>query len=165
MLFLVDFSVLNPSFGLFFWTTLIFILVWVFLGRFFKKIVQALQDREDFIEGSLSKAKEAEEALAGLESQKDEKLKAAERKSLEILREAEAVKKTKIAEGEARGKEREQNILTAAKAEGEARLKEVEVNIQNQIGQTSIVIAKQILARELEGKHEEFVKAQIAALK
>ncbi len=165
MLFLAEFSVLNPSFGLFFWTTVIFILVWLFLGRFFKNIAQALQTREDFIDGSIATAKEAEAALAGIEGERTAKIRDAEQRSLEILREAESIKKKKIAEGETRGKEREQNILVAAEQDKQNRLKEMETNIQNSIGQTSIEIAKQILSRELNGDHEAYVKAQIEAIK
>ncbi|MCH2023461.1 MAG: ATP synthase F0 subunit B [Saprospiraceae bacterium] len=164
MFFLVEFSVLNPSFGLIFWTSLIFILVWVFLSRFFKNIAEALENRENFIDGSLTKAKKAEAALAGLESEKEAMLKEAEQKGLEIIREAEAIKKTKIAQGEARGKEREKNILEAAELDKANRMKEMELNIQNQIGQSSLEIAKKLLQRELEGNHEDFVKAQIAEL-
>lgn len=164
MLFLSGFSVLDPSFGLFFWTTLIFVLVWLFLGRFFKNIAQALEDRENFIDGSLSKAKEAEEAISGLEAKQKSMIKEAEQKGLEIIREAEAIKKNKIAEAEEIAKEREQNILQAAETEKANRLKELEVNIQNHIGQASVDIAKKLLARELEGKHEDYVKTQIAEL-
>ena len=165
MILLSGFPVLNPSFGLFFWTTLIFVLVWLFLSRFFKHIAQALEDRENFIDGSLSKAKQAEASLASIETEKAKMIREAEQRSLEILRDAEAVKKTKIQEGEQRGKEREQNILTAAEQDKANRLKELEVNIQNQIGQTSLEIAKQIIGRELEGNHEAFVKAQIETLR
>ncbi len=162
--FLADFPVLNPSFGLIFWTTLIFILVWLFLGKFFKNIAQALEDRENFIDGSLTKAKEADAALEGMENQRASMLKDAEKKGLEIIREAEAIKKTKIIEGETRGKEREKNILEAAEIDKANRMKEMEVNIQNQIGQSSLEIAKKLLQRELEGNHEDFVKAQIIEL-
>lgn len=166
MLFLSDsFPVLNPSLGLIFWTSLIFIMVWLFLSRFFKNIAQALEDRENFIDGSLTKAKDADAALKGMEAQKTAMLKEAEQKSLEILREAENIKKSKIAEGEARGKEREKNILEAAELDKINRMRELETNIQNQIGQSSIDIAKKLLARELEGNHEAFVQSQIAALK
>lgn len=165
MLFLSGFPVLNPSVGLIFWTTLIFILVWLFLSRFFKNIAQALEDRENFIDGSLSKAKDADAALKGMEAQRNAMLKEAEQKSLEILREAEHIKKMRIAEGEARGKEREKNILEAAEQDKINRLKELEINIQNQIGQSSLEIAKKLLARELEGNHEAFVRAQIAEIK
>lgn len=166
MIFLASgFPVLNPSFGLIFWTTLIFILVWLFLSKFFKNIAQALEDRENFIDGSLTKAKEADAALAGMASKKDAMIKEAEQKGLEILREAEAIKKNKIAEGEARGKEREKNILEAAELDKQNRMKELETNIQNQIGQSSIEIARKLLGRELEGNHESFVQAQINAMK
>lgn len=166
MIFLSSgFPVLNPSVGLIFWTSLIFILVWLFLSKFFKNIAQALEDRENFIDGSLTKAKEADAALAGVAAKKDAMIKEAEQRGLEILREAEAIKKKKIAEGEARGKEREKNILEAAELDKKNRLKELEVNIQNHIGQSSIDIARKLLGRELEGNHEAFVQAQINAMK
>lgn len=165
MIFLSGFPVLNPSMGLLFWTLLIFILVWLFLSKFFKNIVQALEDRENFIDGSLSKAKEADAALEGMEAKKAALIKEAEQKGLEILREAEAIKKKKIAEGETRGKEREKNILEAAEQDKKNRMRELETNIQNQIGQSSLDIAKKLLKRELEGNHETFVQSQIADLK
>lgn len=166
MIFLSSgFPVLNPSVGLLFWTLLIFILVWLFLSKFFKNIVQALEDRENYIDGSLTKAKEADAALEGMEAKKLALIKEAEQKGLEILREAEAIKKTKIAEGETRGKEREKNILEAAEQDKKNRMRELETNIQNQIGQSSLDIAKKLLKRELEGNHETFVQSQIADLK
>lgn len=166
MIFLSSgFPVLNPSVGLLFWTLLIFIFVWLFLSKFFKNIAQALEDRENFIDGSLSKAKEADAALEGMEAKKAALIKEAEQKGLEILREAEAIKKSKIAEGEAKGKEREKNILEAAEQDKKNRMRELETNIQNQIGQSSIDIAKKLLKRELEGNHEAFVQSQIADLK
>jgi F-type H+-transporting ATPase subunit b len=164
MIFLSSFSVLNPSMGLIFWTTIIFILVWLFLSKFFKNIAQALEDRENFIDGSLTKAKKVEAAMVNLDVEREAMLKDAEQQGLEIIREAEAIKKTKIAQGEARGKEREKNILEAAEQDKLNRMKEMEINIQNQIGQSSLEIAKKLLQRELEGNHEDFVKAQIAEL-
>ena len=100
-----------------------------------------------------------------MEAKKLALIKEAEQKGLEILREAEAIKKTKIAEGETRGKEREKNILEAAELDKKNRMRELETNIQNQIGQSSLDIAKKLLKRELEGNHETFVQSQIANLK
>lgn len=165
MIFIADFSVLNPSVGLIFWTTLIFALVWIFLSRFFKNIAQSLENRENFIDNSLTKAKEADAALAGMAAEREAKLREVEQEGLEIIREAESIRKNKIAEGEARGKEREKYILEAAEQDKLNRMKEMEINIQNHIGQSSIEIAKKLLVRELEGKHEAFVLSQIADLK
>ena len=33
MIFLADFSPIKPDFGLLFWTTLVFLLVWIPIGR------------------------------------------------------------------------------------------------------------------------------------
>ncbi len=58
MIFLADFSVIKPDFGLIFWTTIIFGLFWLLIGKYaFKPIANALKVREDEIQGSLDEAK------------------------------------------------------------------------------------------------------------
>ena len=48
MLFLAEFTVIEPEIGLLFWTTIIFAAVWFFLGRgAFGPIAKALKERED----------------------------------------------------------------------------------------------------------------------
>jgi len=62
---------MNPSFGLLFWTSIIFILVWAVLGSFFKTIKSALKQRESDIQTALDQAAQARKELAQLaETQK-----------------------------------------------------------------------------------------------
>ena len=64
VLFLADFSVIKPDPGLIFWTTLIFLLVWVLLGRMaFGPIQSALKKRENDIQSALDEAKKARDEL------------------------------------------------------------------------------------------------------
>ena len=66
-LFGSTFSPILPDFGIFFWTTLIFFIVWSVLARFaFKPIQKMLKKREEDIQNSLDEAKRARDEMAKL---------------------------------------------------------------------------------------------------
>jgi F-type H+-transporting ATPase subunit b len=165
MLFLADFSVMNPSFGLLFWTTIIFLGVLFVLSRFFKTIKNALNAREHDIDSALASAEQARKEMAQIQDvQKNLERQAAEDR-LKIIREAEAIRDNIIEEAKAKAEETSRQLLEAAKSEIENRRKEMEVNLLNEVGRLSVDIAQQILQSELQGKHEEFVAVKINELR
>lgn len=165
MLFLADFSVMNPSFGLLFWTTIIFVFVWLVIGRFFKNIKNALKDREGDIADALNQAQLAREEMAQLKSEHEVLLKQAREERLQILREAEAIRDKIVDEAKNKAEQTTRQMMETAKAEIGNRRKEMEVSLYNEVGLLSVNIAKQIMQRELEGKHEDFVSQQVEELK
>ena len=63
-------DVFSPSFGVFFWQLVSFLLLLFLAKKFFlKKIVDTLQQRAEHIEGNLRQAKEAEEQKEKLEKE------------------------------------------------------------------------------------------------
>jgi len=57
LIFLADFSVIKPDFGLLLWTTVFFLLFWFVIGKFaFRPIANALKKREDDIQNALAEA-------------------------------------------------------------------------------------------------------------
>lgn len=165
MLFLAEFSVMNPSFGFLFWTSIIFILVWLVLGRFFKSIKNALKDREGSIEEALNAANKAREEMKNLRSEHEVELKQAREERIRIIKEAEMLKEQIIEEARQRATEATQKMMESAKEEIENRRKEMEINFYNEIGKMSVAIAQQVLQRELEGKHEAFVAERVEEFK
>ena len=165
MLYLADFSVMNPSFGLLFWTTIIFLGVLFVLSRFFKTIKNALNAREHDIDSALAAAEMARKEMAQIqEAQKNMERQAADDR-LRIIREAEAIRDNMLEEAKAKSEEISRQLLEAAKSEIENRRKEMEVTLLNEIGRLSVDIAQQIIQTELQGKHEEFVARKINELK
>ncbi len=165
MLYLAEFSVMNPSLGFLFWTTIIFILVWLVLGSFFKTIKNALKAREHDIDSALQSAEMARKEMALLQdAQKNLELKASEDR-LKIIREAEAIRDRIVEDAKNKAEEVTKTLLEAAKLEIENRRKEMEVSLFNEVGKLSVDIAQQILQIELHGKHEEFVSRKISELK
>lgn len=165
-LFLADFSVMNPSFGLLFWTTLVFILVWLFLGKFaFKPIAKALKSREESIEQALNEAAKARQEMKDLRSGHEALLREAATERAKILKEAEEIKEKKLEEARLKAEEITQRMIDDAKREILNRQKEMEQNIYNELGQTAIAIAEQLMREELVGRHEDFVLAKVEEYK
>jgi F-type H+-transporting ATPase subunit b len=165
MLYLADFSVMNPRFGLLFWTTIIFLGVLFVLSRFFKTIKNALNAREHDIDSALAAAEMARKEMAQIqEAQKNMERQAADDR-LRIIREAEAIRDNMLEEAKAKSEEISRQLLEAAKSEIENRRKEMEVTLLNEIGRLSVDIAQQIIQTELQGKHEEFVARKVSELK
>jgi F-type H+-transporting ATPase subunit b len=165
MLYLAEFSVMNPSFGLLFWTSIIFLGVFFVLSRFFKTIKNALNAREKDIDSALAAAEQARKEMAQIQDVQKNLERQATEERLRIIREAEAIRDNILEEAKAKAEETSRQLLEAAKLEIENRRKEMEVNLLNEVGRLSVDIAQQILQTELQGKHEDFVALKIKELK
>ena len=61
-------DLLIPDSGLLFWMTLVFVIVFLILWKWgFPSIVKMVNDRKAYIDGSLKKAREANEKLANIQ--------------------------------------------------------------------------------------------------
>ncbi|MFM8361291.1 MAG: F0F1 ATP synthase subunit B [Haliscomenobacter sp.] len=162
MIFLVsEFSPIQPEFGIFFWTTLIFLIVWLGLGKIaFKPIQEALKKREQGIQDSLDEAKRAREEISRLQSNNEQLLKQAQEERAQILKEAKEAKESIIKEAREKAKEEARNIVLAAKADIEHMKLEVTTNIKNEVGSMAIAIAEKLIHRELQDKAGQQALAQ-----
>lgn len=151
MIFLADFSVIKPDFGLLFWTTIIFLLFWLLIGKMaFRPIVSALKKREDDIQNSLDQAKKAHQEMADLKAENEELLIQAREERALILKEAKAAKDKIVAEAKDRAKEEAKIIVEAAKQQIEHQKMAAITDLKNQVGQISIEIAEKLIRKELE---------------
>jgi F-type H+-transporting ATPase subunit b len=166
MLFLADFSVMNPSFGLLFWTTIVFLLVWFVIGKVaFKPIITALQNREKSIDDALQAAERAHEEMKTLQANNQQILKEAREERIKIIREAEALRERIVEDAKNKAEESTKKLLETAKDEIENRRREMEVVLCNEIGKISLGIARQVLQTELEGKHDAFIAQKVEEFK
>lgn len=154
-LFLVDFSVLVPDPGLIFWTSLVFIVVYFFLGRVaIKPIQQALKERENSIQDSLDEAKKAREEMKSLKAENEALIKQAQEERTQILREAKEMKDNIIAEAKDKAKEEAKRIVTSAKEDLENKRLEMMTTVKNQLGLMAVEIAEKLTRKEIAGKSE-----------
>ena len=165
MLYLAEFSVMNPSFGLLFWTTIIFLVVFFVLSRFFKTIKDALKAREHDIDSALQSAEQAKKEMARLEEAQKNLERQTYDERLKIISQAKAIRDKMLEDAKDKAEETTRQLLESAKQEIENRRKEMEVALLNEIGRLSVDIAQQIIQTELQGNHEEFVARKINELK
>lgn len=168
MLFLLDFSPIKPDFGLFLWTTIIFLLFWFMIGRLaFKPIKDALKKREADIQDALDEARKAREEMAALNARNEEMYKEAQEERAKIIKEAKSVKDSIIAEAKDKAKAEAQRIVTTAKQEIENDRKAALTEVTNQVGQIALEIAEKVIRKELKGDtdQETFVNQLVDEIK
>lgn len=164
MIFLADFSVIRPDFGLLFWTTIIFLLFWFIIGKYaFRPIAEALKKREDDIQGSLDEAKKARQEMANLKAENEELLALAREERSKILKEAKDIKDNIISEAKDKAKEEAQKIVASAKEQIEHQKMAAMIDLKNQIGKFSLEIAEKVIRKELQTdkSQEEFVNGLV----
>ncbi len=152
MFFLADFDVIRPDFGLLFWTSIIFILFWLLIGKFaFKPIAEALKKRENDIQSALDEAKNAKLEMANLKSENEALLAQAREERAAIIKEAKEAKNAMINEAREKAKEEASRITSSAMLEIENQKKAAITEVKNQVGGMAVEIAEKILKRELSG--------------
>ena len=96
-------SLISPDPGLFFWTVLIFLILWFLLGKMaFGPIAKALRERENKIQGALDAAKEAEARMQALQAENEKIIAEAKEERTAIVREAKETAQRMV--DEAKGK-------------------------------------------------------------
>lgn len=150
MIYLADFSVIKPDFGLFFWSCIIFALFWILIGRFaFKPIAQALKKREDDIQSALDESVKAREEMAAMKAQNESLLAEARAERSKMLKEAGETKDAIIKEAKAGAKAEASKILENARIEIENQKKAAVNEVKNQAGLMAIEISEKLLKEEL----------------
>lgn len=150
-----DFSV-----GLFFWQTLLFLLLLFVLRKFaWKPILKAVEDREQGIEEALKAAQNARAEMQNLQADNERVLREARAERDAILKEAREIKDKTIAEAKGAAKEEAEKIISSARAQIENEKMAAITELKNQVADLSIDIAERILRSELkdEARQRELV--------
>jgi F-type H+-transporting ATPase subunit b len=156
MLFLAEFSVIKPEFGLFFWTLVIFVLFYFIMSRLaFKPIAEALRDREAGIAESLAAAENARKEMANLKAE-NEKIAAQAREERNLLiKEAKDTSSKIVAEAREQAKVEAQKIVTSAMNEIENQKQAAMAEVKSKAGVLALDIAEKVLRKQLTGNAEQ----------
>ncbi len=146
-----DFSV-----GLFFWQTLIFVILVVLLAKFaWKPILKAVKDREEKIKGALEAAENAKMEMAKLKSQNEDMRKEALAERDALLKQAKETKDSIIAESKSAAKVEADKIIASAREEIKAEKVAAMSEIKNQVAELSIEIAEKIVKEQLQSDDKQ----------
>jgi F-type H+-transporting ATPase subunit b len=156
ILFLADFSVIKPDPGLILWTSVIFIVLWTFLGRMaFRPIQNALKQREHDIQSSLDEAKRTREDMSKLKADNEALLKQAQEERVKILREAAETKDAIINEAKVKAREEARKIVEEAKVLIENQKMAAITEVKNQVGNLAIDLTERLMRTQLKGNAEQ----------
>ncbi|MCF8294728.1 MAG: F0F1 ATP synthase subunit B [Bacteroidales bacterium] len=156
-------GLVNPDFGLLFWTLISFSIVLFILGKFaWKPILKSLKDREVSIESALKSAEDAKMEMHKLQADNEKIILEAKSQRDILIREAREVKETIIREAKTEAGAEASKLIKNAREAIENQKAAAITDIKNQVTELSIDIAKKILERELSSPEEQ--KKFIASL-
>jgi F-type H+-transporting ATPase subunit b len=143
-------SLITPDFGLFFWMTVVFLVVLFILWKWgFPVIVKMVEERKAFIDESLKKAHEANERLANIQKEGESILQEAREKQAQILREAAETRDAIVEKAQEKARSEGARLLDEAKAAIEQEKKAAIADIRQQVATLSVEIAEKILRQNL----------------
>ena len=143
-------SLITPDFGLFFWMTVVFLVVLFILWRYgFPVIVKMVEERKAFIDESLKKAHEANERLANIQKEGESILQEAREKQAQILREAAETRDAIVEKAQDKARSEGARLLDEAKAAIEQEKKAAIADIRQQVATLSVEIAEKVLKQNL----------------
>ncbi len=153
---LMDFSVIKPDLGLIVWTSVIFILFWVLIGRTaFKPIANALKKREADIQGALDEAKKAKEEMSNLKAANEKLLAEAREERAKMLKEAKETKNQIINDAKQAAKDEASKVMTQASLDIENQKKAAMMEVKNEVGAIALSIAEKVIKKQLAGNAEQ----------
>ena len=143
-------ELLTPSIGIFFWGTVVFVILMILLAKFaWKPILTAVKTREESIADSLALAEKTKAEMAQLQADNENLLKEARAEREKMIKEASETGKQMVAEAKATAKaEADKMIADANKAitnEKNAAMTEIKTHV----AALSLEIAEKIIKGEL----------------
>lgn len=143
-------SLITPDFGLLFWMTLIFAVVFFILAKFgFPVITGMVEKRSDRIDESLRKAEEADKAIAELTARGQKIISDAQAEQARILREASATSDSIVAKARDEAKEEAAKIMQQARIDIAAEKESALRDIRRVVANMSVEVAEKVLRTDL----------------
>ncbi len=144
------------SVGLFFWQTLLFLVLLFLLRKFaWKPILGAVNDRESFIKDALLSADKAREEMAQLKSDNEQVLREARAERDTILRDAREIREKMIADAKGAASAEANKMVEQAKEMIENQKMAAITDLKNQVASMSIEIAEKVIRKQLENKENQ----------
>ncbi|MBQ2171898.1 MAG: F0F1 ATP synthase subunit B [Bacteroidales bacterium] len=143
-------SLITPDFGLLFWMTLIFGIVFFILAKFgFPVLTDMVRKRQERIEKSLEDAREIEARMATWKVEQAKMVEETRKQQALILKEATETKAQIVADAKAQAKAEADKLLAEAKTQIAAEKESALRDVRKEIALLSVQVAEKVLRNEL----------------
>lgn len=151
-------ELVTPGIGLIFWTTIIFLILMLVLGKFaWKPINKMISDRNQSIEDALNMAEKAREEMKELKAGNEKIMAEARIERDNILKEAKELKDQIVAEAKKEAGKEVEKLKKSASMEIAAQKAAAVEEIRNQVLDLSILVAEKVIRREVKDKKDNQV--------
>ena len=146
-------DLLLPHLGLFVWTLLAFLIVFLILKKFaWPMILKGLSERETNISEAIASAEKVKKEMAQLKSDNEALLQAAREERAAMLKEAKDIKDKMINDAKEEAKVQAAKIIADANANIHHQKMAALTDIKNQVGKMVVEVSEKILRKELSDK-------------
>jgi len=143
-------DLLTPELGLFFWTLLAFIFVFLILKKFaWKPILKMLGEREKGIADSISAAERIKGEMSQMQSENEKLMAQAREERAIMLTEAKQIKDKIVNEAKEQAKTEANKIIADAQVQIQQSKMAALTEVKNEIGTLAIEVAEKILRQQL----------------
>jgi F-type H+-transporting ATPase subunit b len=154
-------DLITPNFGLFFWTTLLFLILFFLLSRFaWKPILNALKEREEGIANALKQADEARAEMARLTADNEAILRQARAERDAILKEASDLKNGILDKARKDAEAETSRMIVDARTQIQSEKNAAIAEMKTVASTLAVDIAEKLLRRNLDdkGKQEAYAR-------
>ena len=149
-------DLITPEIGLFFWQTIVFLILLFLMAKFaWKPILSSVRNREQSINDALASAENARKEMQNLKSDNEQLMKEARAERDAILKEARELKEKVIADASEEAKVKADRIVAEAMKSIQIEKQSAMAELKNQVAELSVEIAEKIVRKELSGKNEQ----------
>lgn len=151
-------DLIMPGVGLIFWTSIIFIILLLILGKVaWKPINKMINNRNQSIEDALNMAEKAREEMKQLKAGNEQIMIEARIERDNILKEARELKEQIVAEAKQEARKEVEKLKKNASMEIAAQKAAAVEEIRNQVLDLSILVAEKVIRREVKDKKDNQV--------
>ena len=149
-------SLITPDFGLFFWMTLIFAIVFFILAKFgFPLITDMVKKRSDSIEQSLRDAEEARKSLKTLAEEQKKLIEEARKEQARILNEAAASGEKIMQEAKDQAKAQTTAMIEQAREEIRIEQDTARRQLSSEVSALAIEVAETLVRGHLDSAERQ----------
>ena len=152
----MDKLITDFSLGLFFWQTLLFVILIFVLKKYaWKPILSAVEQREEGIKDALASAEQAKKEMQNLQANNEQLLKEARSERDAMMKEAREIKDKMIADAKEEAKDVAAKLIQNAQASIEQEKQAALSELKHQVAELSIGIAETVVKKELSAKKDQ----------
>lgn len=149
-------ELINPGFGLVFWTAITFLILLFILKKFaWKPILGAVSSREESIKDALAAAEAARREMENLQADNERILQEARAEREAMLKEARDMKNKMIADAKDEAKQSADKMIAQAQEAIQSEKKAAIAELKGQVASLSLEIAEKVVKQELSNKGQQ----------